>query len=114
MWPSGGMTRRLTILKSTAEIGSELYPVSWNGAVWRFATRAEADMFAANPDQFAPQFGAIARAHCRSRNWSRPIRKSGAFTAINSICLPARLEEPTLTKGPDAMIAKAVEYWASL
>lgn len=29
----------------------------WNGATWRFATTANRDRFAADPEAFAPQFG---------------------------------------------------------
>ena len=29
----------------------------WNGAVWRFASAAHRDQFAAQPERYAPQFG---------------------------------------------------------
>jgi hypothetical protein len=29
----------------------------WRGATWRFATAANRDLFAAKPEQYAPQFG---------------------------------------------------------
>ncbi len=44
-------------LKNGPAQGSEVYSVSWNDATWRFASQEEADLFAANPEPFAPQFG---------------------------------------------------------
>jgi YHS domain-containing protein len=40
--------------------GSPEFVFAWNGAQWRFASAAHRDMFAANPERYAPQFG----GHC--------------------------------------------------
>jgi YHS domain-containing protein len=40
--------------------GSKTYVVEWNGATWRFASEASRDKFAANPDQYVPEFN----GHC--------------------------------------------------
>lgn len=37
--------------------GQESITVEWRDAVWRFANADNKERFAANPDQFAPQFG---------------------------------------------------------
>lgn len=37
--------------------GSADHTLSWNGAVWRFASAAHLEAFRANPEAFAPQFG---------------------------------------------------------
>ena len=40
-----------------AVVGSAAHEHRWNGAVWRFATAEARDLFAADPEAFAPQFG---------------------------------------------------------
>ena len=44
-------------IKGAAAKGTEIHSVSWKGATWRFLTQDEADLFAANPESYAPQFG---------------------------------------------------------
>jgi hypothetical protein len=37
--------------------GAEAIALDWNGASWRFASAANRDAFAADPERFAPQYG---------------------------------------------------------
>ncbi|MGD1853673.1 MAG: YHS domain-containing (seleno)protein [Leptolyngbyaceae cyanobacterium] len=37
--------------------GSADFTHTWNNAVWQFATAENRDLFAANPEQYAPQYG---------------------------------------------------------
>ncbi|XBQ16476.1 MAG: YHS domain-containing (seleno)protein [Oceanicaulis sp.] len=37
--------------------GSRAFETEWNGAVWRFASQANLDLFLADPDAYAPQYG---------------------------------------------------------
>lgn len=37
--------------------GSDKLMYSWHGASWQFATQKNLDMFKANPDKYAPQYG---------------------------------------------------------
>ena len=37
--------------------GSSDITLDWNGATWRFSSVANRDLFAANPDLYAPQYG---------------------------------------------------------
>ncbi|HZT71450.1 MAG TPA: YHS domain-containing (seleno)protein [Terriglobia bacterium] len=51
--------------------GSEQFTFAWMGATWRFATAAHRDQFAANPSQYAPQYGgycsyAVSKGHTAS------------------------------------------------
>jgi len=51
--------------------GSEQFTFAWMGATWRFATAAHRDQFAANPAQYAPQYGgycsyAVSKGHTAS------------------------------------------------
>lgn len=40
----------------------------WNGATWRFATRANRDRFAADPERYAPRYGGFC-AYGTSRGY---------------------------------------------
>jgi len=37
--------------------GSAEYEYEWNGATWRFASAENRDLFASNPEAYAPQYG---------------------------------------------------------
>jgi YHS domain-containing protein len=37
--------------------GNSEFVFTWNGARWQFASAAHRDMFASNPERYAPQFG---------------------------------------------------------
>lgn len=37
--------------------GSSKYKFNWNGAEWHFLRAEDRDLFAANPESFAPQYG---------------------------------------------------------
>jgi hypothetical protein len=43
-----------------AQAGSPAFTHAWKGAVWRFASAARRDAFAAAPDRYAPAYG----GHC--------------------------------------------------
>ena len=37
--------------------GSEQFTANWQGATWRFASAQNRDLFKANPERYAPQYG---------------------------------------------------------
>eukprot|EP00494_Astrolonche_serrata_P028960 UN29227 len=37
--------------------GKEAFETEWNGAKWRFASQDHLDLFVANPEKYAPQYG---------------------------------------------------------
>jgi hypothetical protein len=37
--------------------GTDRFEFAWNGAKWRFASAANRDLFAAEPEKYAPRFG---------------------------------------------------------
>ncbi len=43
--------------ESKAVDGSDAFTFDWMGATWRFASAENRDLFAANPTDYAPQFG---------------------------------------------------------
>jgi hypothetical protein len=45
---------------------------AWRGATWRFATAAQRDLFAANPERYAPAYGGFC-AYAVSEGYTAPI-----------------------------------------
>ena len=43
--------------QSKAVKGKKTFQVKWKGAQWRFASQAHLDLFNANPEKYAPQYG---------------------------------------------------------
>lgn len=57
--------------------GSDTYEFAWDGQLYRFANAEHLDLFKANPDKYAPQFGGLCtmnlaagvRREADPRNW---------------------------------------------
>ncbi|MDK9736062.1 YHS domain-containing protein [Vibrio sp. D404a] len=43
--------------QSKAVKGNDDYSYEWNGAEWRFSSQQHLDLFKADPEQYAPQYG---------------------------------------------------------
>ena len=52
--------------------GSAEYAYEWNGVTWHFADETNRDLFAANPEQYAPQYGGFC-AWAVSQNYTAKI-----------------------------------------
>ena len=61
--------------------GSASFEHRWSGAIWRFATAANRDAFAAAPERYAPQYGGYC-AWAVSRNYTADIDPE-AFAVVD-------------------------------
>jgi YHS domain-containing protein len=52
--------------------GSDQFVYDWSGATWYFASAANRDAFASNPQQYAPQYGGFC-AWAVSQGYTAPI-----------------------------------------
>ncbi|NEQ95749.1 MAG: YHS domain-containing protein [Cyanothece sp. SIO2G6] len=52
--------------------GSDQFAYEWSGAVWHFASVENRDLFVANPEQYAPQYGGYC-AWAVSQGYTAPI-----------------------------------------
>ena len=94
--------------------GMDDFTVSWNGATCRFASQDEADLFAAAPDAFAPQFGGFCT---RAMSLQKVVDGDPEVWRIFEEKLylfarPVGLE--VFNKGEAEMIAKARAHWDTL
>jgi hypothetical protein len=94
--------------------GEARHFVNWQSARWLFATQAAANLFAATPDAYAPQFG----GHCtRAMSFGTVVNGDPEVWRIYSdklylFALPVGAEK--FDEGQDDMIAKAQAFWDSL
>ena len=61
--------------------GSTQFTYQWGGATWRFSSAENRDLFAANPDRYAPQYGGFC-AFAVSRGYTAPIDPN-AWTIVD-------------------------------
>lgn len=54
-----------------AILGSDGFTYEWKGATWTFANARNRDLFAANPEAYAPQYGGYC-AFAVSHNFTKP------------------------------------------
>ena len=94
--------------------GSTSFQHQWNGATWRFATAAHRDLFAKNPEAYAPQFGGYC-AWAVSRNYTADTDPD-AFDIVNGKLYLnySKLVQLRWKMNRAGNIAKGEQNWPSL
>ena len=100
--------------KNGPEKGLAAHVVKWKGATWRFGSAAEANLFRANPDAYAPQFGAyctggLSQRHVvegKPQNWRIHEGKLYLFYSAGGA---RRFSEDSVNT-----LRKAQAYWDTL
>ncbi|MBY8976011.1 YHS domain-containing protein [Rhodobacteraceae bacterium NNCM2] len=91
--------------------GSKAHSFEWKGATWLFSSAEHRDMFAANPEQYAPQFGGYC-AYAITHDRTAPIDPT-VFAIVDGklyMNLNASVKEKWDAKQPQ-MIARGNEKW---
>ncbi|MEH6830362.1 MAG: YHS domain-containing (seleno)protein [Sulfitobacter sp.] len=86
----------------------------WRGVPWHFATSQDAEMFAADPEKYAPQFGGFCT---RAMSFKKIVNGDPQVWRIygDHLYLFARpVGGEKFDEGQDAMIEKAQAYWDTL
>lgn len=58
--------------QKTYVAGNSQYTYDWGGATWQFASAEHRDLFASNPEQYAPQYGGFC-AWAVSQGYTAPV-----------------------------------------
>jgi len=58
--------------ESTYVPGSDQFTYDWSGTTWQFASAENRDLFASNPNQYAPQYGGFC-AWAVSQGYTAPV-----------------------------------------
>lgn len=94
--------------------GTDTTIVEWKGAIWRFASAADAELFKANPENYAPQFGGYCT---RAMSLGKEVPGDPEVWRIHNGNLHvffAPKGGEFFDKGPDEMIKKAQAHWETL
>lgn len=78
----GGYDAVSYFTKNEAVKGSKDFTYSWNGASWRFASESNRDLFKANPEKYAPQYGGYC-AWGMSNGYKAKVDPLNAWTISN-------------------------------
>jgi YHS domain-containing protein len=94
--------------------GSKQFSYSWQGSQWHFNSQENLNLFKANPDKYAPQFGGYC-AYGVSEDHKSPT-EANAFTIVNDkLYLNYNLEVKQLwMKDVKARIEKAEVNWKAM
>ncbi|MDD9908054.1 MAG: hypothetical protein OXR62_00005 [Ahrensia sp.] len=100
--------------KRQPHVGAASHVVKWNGATWHFVSASEAAKFWANPEAYAPQFGAYCTGGLSQRHvvegkpqyWRMHGNKLYLFHTSAGV--------KRFSKDPQGTIAKANAYWREL
>lgn len=88
--------------------------VEWKGAKWRFASATEAELFAADPESYAPQFGGFC-THAMSLKQIVPGDPEVWRIRDDKLYLFAKKKgRDVFDEDPATMIAAAQAYWDTL
>ena len=101
-------------LSGKAEKGSPEFNYSWGQANWTFSSREHLEIFRANPEKFAPQFGGFC-AYGASEKHKAPTDPE-AWTIVNGKLYLNYSHKVRQLWLPDTAtrIPAAINYWNSL
>ena len=100
--------------RGAAQIGVAAHVAQWQDVPWHFASAQDAEMFAADPAKFAPQFGGFCT---RAMSFKKIVNGDPEVWRIyrDKLYLFAQpVGGEKFDEGQDAMIVKAQAYWDSL
>ena len=99
------------VTEERARKGSRDFSTNWQGAIWRFASAENRDLFTADPEKYAPQYGGYC-AWAVSRNYTAATDPD-AFTLVDGklyLNYNAKIMEQWL-EDRDANIVSADRNW---
>jgi len=100
--------------ESTHRIGDDRNAAMWNGTTWHFTSAANRDVFAADPEAYAPQYGGYC-AFAMSRGYIAPTVPE-AWTIVDTrLYLNFSLSVRTQwARDIPGNIALANQYWPGI
>jgi len=92
--------------------GKSEFSYEWNDAEWHFASAENRDLFAADPERYAPQFGGLCTG-ALSGGQVYPADPE-AFKIVNGKLYLASSKSSRLFGNTEMIIKKAAENWAKI
>ena len=95
--------------------GSDDYTHEWQGVTWQFANEENRDLFAANPEQYAPQYGGFCAWAAAAKNSLVPIDPNAWSIVDDKLYLNANKKvQADWVKDTSGFIAEADDNWPAL
>ena len=95
--------------------GSAEYTHEWQGATWQFASAENRDLFAENPEQYAPEYGGFCAWAVAAKNTLVPVDPNAWSVVDGKLYLNANQKVQTnWLEDVPGFIAEANENWPSL
>jgi len=97
-----------------AVMGSDEFSYEWNGAIWKFANKANMEKFRESPESFAPQYGGYC-AFALSHNFTTDIRPNSWIIIDGKLYLNHnKASQKNFLKKTTKKIAKADKNWPAV
>ena len=100
--------------QAQARKGNKAHKIIWKDATWHFSNADAAELFEANPDAYAPQFGGYCT---RAMSIGKVVRADPRIWRMRSDRLymfASRKGQNLFDEDPDTMIAAAQAFWETL
>lgn len=96
--------------------GKTEYTYNWKGVDWSFSSAEHMDLFKANPDKYAPQFGGYCAYGCSQGQGHKAPTKPETWTIVNGKLYFNYNEDVKKKWNPDrdALIEKADANWPTV
>ncbi|WP_047049575.1 YHS domain-containing (seleno)protein [Vibrio mexicanus] len=94
--------------------GSNNYKLEWNGADWHFTSQENLELFAANPNKYAPQYGGYC-AWAVSKRYTAKIDPNAWYIHDDKLYLNySKSVQSTWQQDIPGNIANADKFWPQL
>lgn len=95
--------------------GSAEFTHEWQGTTWQFSSAENRDLFAANPEEYAPEYGGYCAWAVAAKNQLVPIDPEAWSVVDGQLYLNANQKvKSNWLKDVPGFIAQANENWPSL
>ena len=95
--------------------GSAEYTHDWQGATWQFSSAENRDLFAENPEQYAPEYGGFCAWAVAAKNTLVPVDPNAWSVVDGKLYLNANQKvQKNWLKDVPGFISQANDNWPSL
>ncbi len=93
--------------------GSEEFQTTWSGAIWRFSSAANRELFSQDPEKYAPQYGGYC-AYAVSKGHTAGVSPKAWKVVDGKLYLNHRFAKGKFDKDVKGAIARADENWPKI
>ncbi len=113
----GGWDTVAYFTENMAVAGSEEFSHEWSGATWLFSSAEHRDLFAADPEAYAPKFGGWCAYALSQGEYAAEVEPDTAWTVHDGALYlnwDRNIRDKWVRIGLDEAIPEGVENWATV